>query len=163
MCTLLPRRYFFKADKTQWHEAATDPLLWKDIDLTGAARLNSLCGEEKFPEILDAKISQCRSFHTQKQPIVYPETLCQILTRLANSQSLTSIAISVNFTRGILPFLTFFKTCAGNLTHIDLSRSQVPNCLVSAILERQGKTLVSLNLEFSAITIVDNSVNDRNA
>lgn len=136
---------------TQWYYASNDPLLWRDLNLSGMRSTSGSPGKSTLPITLESRLSQCRSLYTDRPPWVAHEVLCRILKYTGQSKSLTKVTLSAYPQKRTLPFLSFFRSCVGKLTHIDLARTFVPTYLIGVIVERHGDTLTWLDVEFSAV------------
>lgn len=148
--------FFCLLTSLQFHSLTHDPSLTSHLDLSGLPL--SLCPYDHLPAYLSMQLQTCRSLtlnysypsNTTLQPtLIVPH----IFHEASLSPNLTTLTLRA-LPRKLVPTLhkLFSDLKNTRLTHIDLARTYVPNHLLSLIVTKHGRSLVSLHLEFAAIT-----------
>ena len=140
----------------QFRSLTHDPSLTSHLDLSGLPL--GLCPYGHLPTFLSMQLQTCRSltlnYSYPSITTLQPTSLVpHIFHETSLSPNLTSLTLR-SLPRKLIPTLyQLFSDLKGTrLTHIDLARTYVPNHLLSLIVTKHGHSLVSLHLEFAAIT-----------
>lgn len=138
----------------QFHSLTHDPSLTSHLDLSGFP----LGLYPHLPTYLFVQLQTCRSLTlnyscpsiTTLQPV---SPVAHIFHEASLSLNLTSLTLRALPKKHIPTLYRLFSDLKSTqLTHIDLARTHVPDRLLSLIVTKHGHSLVSLHLEFAAIT-----------
>lgn len=145
----------------KFYTLSQDYSLQKHLDLSGLCirypptSISKLLATAHSLTIIPPSTTTTRTITTTYLPplATYEPTLLHSFYHIASSPNLTSITLRALPRKYIahLHFL-FSHLQTQKLQHVDLARTYVPNHLLSLIIYRYGRTLVSLDLEFAVIT-----------
>lgn len=139
------------AHNSKWYYYATNPLLWRDLNLTS---LRSAVFFERAPSGLASRALLCRSLSINDPAELCTSHLCAVLQYLSRSPLLETLnIISVNYMRSYSTELAqiFAESVTKRLTAVNLSCTAVDSGPIVALMRRHGSSLRSLNLQLTCV------------
>lgn len=134
----------------QWYCIASDPLLWRNLDLSA---LHSKLFNPNTASTLNARLRSCRNFILNAPPHLQRGHVDALLGLLAASPLLERL-----YLQSLGPLLNshnleahFRLSRSRCLMHVDLSHSPVTTPAVVALMDKHRGTLRSLDLSHTAV------------